>query len=204
MLREAANLGVDMDVASTSSLVVAVVGVLGTLLSGILAHRSALRAKAIELEHARQVQQEERRAQERRELLEARRASYATFNQSLRQFHGALWRRHRELVDGEADAEARPRSPEVEEARRALMGVYAEVQMVASDEVMEIGGSLLRLLLKIRAHLEGPSREPLEEVGKQLSLASERLYEVRQTMRKDLGVTDRPVERPPDHDVLRT
>ncbi len=190
--------------ASTSSLIVAVVGVLGTLASGVLAHRSASRAKAIELDHARQVQQEEQRVQERRELLEARRASYATFNQSLRQFHGALWRRHREFADGEADAAARPRSPETEEARRDLMGVYAEVQMVASDEVLEIGGGLLRLLLKILNDLKSPSGEPLEEVGKQLSLASERLYEVRQAMRRDLGITDRSARRPPEHDVSRT
>jgi hypothetical protein len=38
--------------ATTGALVVAVVGVLGTLSSGLLAHRSARRSKAIELEHA--------------------------------------------------------------------------------------------------------------------------------------------------------
>jgi uncharacterized membrane protein YdfJ with MMPL/SSD domain len=186
--------------ASTSSLVVAVVGVLGTLVSGILAHRSALRSKMVELEHASQQRQEEQHAQERREMLEARRASYAIFNQNLRQFHAALSRRFLDLATEQPDAQ-QPR-PEVEEARHALRTAYAEAQMVASDEVLEIGGSVVRQLFRIQSLLDPPgqeektSAEALDEAKDWLEQVSEGLYEVRQTMRKDLGITELPIQRP--------
>jgi D-alanyl-D-alanine carboxypeptidase/D-alanyl-D-alanine-endopeptidase (penicillin-binding protein 4) len=41
--------------------------------------------------------------------------------------------------------------------------------------------------------------EPLEHIRARLEKASEQLYEVRQAMRKDLGITDTPVTRPENH-----
>ncbi|MEU0805510.1 hypothetical protein [Streptomyces sp. NPDC005970] len=190
--------------ATTSSLVVAVVGVLGTLMSGLLTHRSALRSKTVELEHARQEKREERQVLEHREMLEARRVSYAAFNQSLRQFHAALSQHYLDLVAGRGDGETRP---EVEEARRALRDVYAEAQMVASDEVLTIGGGVVHLLSGVQSLLDPHLREddPLEELlaeaKDRLGTGSEGLYEVRQTMRKDLGITELPVERPHGYDT---
>ncbi|MGP3971361.1 hypothetical protein [Streptomyces sp. 6N223] len=189
--------------ASTSALVVAIVGVLGTLTSGALAHRGALRAKTLELDHAREERREEREAQERHDLREARRASYATFNQSLRQHHAALFSHHRALTSGEPPAPG-PLA-ETEETRQVLRGVYAEVQMVASDEVLKRGGDLFHLLGRIYTALRAESpdgTDHLAEAKDHLDRASEMLYEARQTMRSDLGITDLPIERPADHGIF--
>jgi hypothetical protein len=188
--------------ASTSALVVAVVGVLGTLMSGLLAHRGSLRAKHVELTHLARERQEERRAQERREIREQRRASYALFNQALRQHHAALFRQYLDLRAGRTDTAAHA---EVRETGDALRDVYAESQMVASDDVMTMGGGVFHLLSRIRALLAGESADrdglevPLDEVERRLRRASRGLYEVRQTMRADLGITQLPAERPDGH-----
>ncbi|MEU9114539.1 hypothetical protein AB0D04_22780 [Streptomyces sp. NPDC048483] len=196
--------------ASMSSLIVAVVGVLGTLVSGLLAHRGALRSKTLELRHAAQERRDERRAQERRELTETRRASYANLNQSLRHFHAALFRRYQDLAAGQADGDACGQPPpEVDDARQALRDVYAEAQMVASDEVLKTGGGVVHLLSRIQRMLDPLRREQgaretlLEEARDGLERASEGLYEVRQTMRKDLGITELPIARPDGYGVPR-
>jgi hypothetical protein len=184
--------------ATTSSLIIAVIGVLGTLMSGLLAHRSALLSKTIELERLSQEKREERQALERREILETRRASYATFNQNLRQFHAALSLRYLDL--------AARRTDDVRvglgETRDALRGAYAEAQMVASDDVLKTGGDVVHLLFGVQSlldtHVLGDDslNELLDRVRERLERASEGLYEVRQTMRKDLGITELPIERP--------
>jgi hypothetical protein len=77
--------------------------------------------------------------------------------------------------------------------------------MVASDEVLRRGGDLFHLLGKIRTALNAASPDTtnhLAEAKGDLDRASEMLYEVRQTMRTDLGITDLPIERPPDHGVV--
>jgi hypothetical protein len=96
----------------------------------------------------------------------------------------------------------------VEEARQTLRDVYAEVQMVASDDVLEIGGALFHLLSKIYFELNPESshdpvpEEHLTETKEHLERASEMLYEARQSMRKDLGITALPIARPPGYGVL--
>ncbi|WP_461034299.1 hypothetical protein [Streptomyces mayteni] len=192
--------------ATTSSLVVAVVGVLGTLLSGLLAHRGALRSKAIELDHLAVERREERAAQERRELLERRRASYAAFNQALRQCHLVLGRHHDALRAGPGHPLP---SPEVEVARDALRHAYADAQMAASDAVLKVGGDVFFQLSKIhgllteRSAVNAPAELRLDDAERLLKRASAGLYAVRQTMRNDLGITDLPIERPEDHGTVR-
>ncbi|MDT0547700.1 hypothetical protein [Streptomyces lonegramiae] len=74
--------------------------------------------------------------------------------------------------------------------------------MVASDEVLRTGGGVVHLLSGVQTLLDphlredGPLEELLAEVKDQLETGSEGLYEVRQTMRKDLGITELPIERP--------
>ncbi|TRV81429.1 hypothetical protein FKN01_02930 [Streptomyces sp. 130] len=183
---------------SLTALVVAVVGVAGTLVSGVLAHRGALRAKTVELDRAERLRREELLADERREALAARRASYAVFNQRLRQFHSVLSKDYFALAAGEA----RPgQGLEREEPRRVLRDVYAEAQMVISDDVLTVAGGVVHQLHRIHALLGqheqgGAADEPLEDVRQRLERASEGLYEVRQTMRRDLGVSVLPVHRP--------
>ncbi|NEC66047.1 hypothetical protein [Streptomyces sp. SID9727] len=183
---------------SLTALVVAVVGVAGTLMSGVMAHRGALRAKTVELDRAERLRREELLADERREALAARRATYAVFNQRLRQFHSVLSKDYFALAAGEA----RPgQGREREETRQVLRDVYAEAQMVVSDAVLSVAGGVVHQLHRIHALL-GPhergdtAEESLDDIRERLERASEGLYEVRQTMRRDLGVSALPVHRP--------
>lgn len=183
---------------STSALIVAVVGVVGTLVSGLLAHRSALRAKSVELDHAERQKREEQLAVERREALSERRASYTAFNQGLRQFHTVLSRHYLALASGQA---APQQGQEREETRRTLYDVYAAAQMVATDEVLVAGGDVVHRLHRIHALLrqheqEIAADESLDDIRNRLERASEGLHEVRQTMRRDLGITELSIQRP--------
>ncbi|GES31150.1 hypothetical protein AB0G60_12910 [Streptomyces angustmyceticus] len=183
---------------STSALIVAVVGVAGTLLSGVLAHRSTLRSKSMELGHEEQQRCEERLAEERREALNERRASYAALNQHLRHFHQALSRHFLVLEAGHASAQ---QTQAREESRRNLREVYAEAQMTVPDDVLTSGGNLVHQLHRIHVLLsqheqEATTDEPLSDIKERLERASESLYEVRQTMRRDLGITELPIRRP--------
>ncbi|MGW1185249.1 hypothetical protein ACWD7Y_28670 [Streptomyces drozdowiczii] len=183
---------------SLTALIVAVVGVAGTLASGVMAHRGALKAKTVELDRAERQRRDEQLAAERREALAARRASYAVFNQRLRQFHSVLSKDYFALAAGEAGPD---RAREREEPRRVLRDVYAEAQMVISDDVLAAAGGVVHQLHRIHTLL-GPhergeeAEESLDDIRERLERASEGLYEVRQTMRRDLGVSGLPVTRP--------
>ncbi|WP_416971958.1 hypothetical protein [Streptomyces sp. 4F14] len=188
---------------STSALVVAVVGVAGTLLSGVLAHRGALRSTSMELEHARLEREAERAATERRENVEARRASYVQLNRAIRELHLLLWQHREGLAAGTDDASAQ--TAERADARRELREAYATAQLVVTDEVLQAAGRIVHQLNRVHTQLErheqqSPgTREPLDALLERLQKASEGLYEVRQHMRRDLGITNLPVERPEDH-----
>lgn len=183
---------------STSALVVAVVGVIGTLTSGLMAHRSALHSKSVELDHAERQRRDEQLAIERREALSERRASYALLNQHLRQFHSLLSKHYLALAARHATAQ---QGQDREGSRRLLRDVYAEAQMVISDDVLVIAGNLVHQLHRIHFLLgqheqEIATDEPMEDIRERLERASEGLYEVRQTMRRDLGISELPIQRP--------
>lgn len=172
-------------------------------MAGLLAHRSALQAKTVELDHAERQRRQEQLAIERREALSARRASYAAFNQRLRQFHSALSRDYLALASGQASPQ---QGQEREEPRRTLRDVYAEAQMVVSDDVLLVVSNVVHQLHRIHALLGQheqaiATEEPLEDIKDRLERASEGLYEVRQTMRRDLGVSALPIQRPDGYGV---
>ncbi|RKN11429.1 hypothetical protein [Streptomyces radicis] len=176
--------------ASTSALIVAVAGVVGTLASGLLAHRGALRAVSVQLTHAERQWRREHEAQDRREEMAARRAVYIALNQSLRQYHAAVYRDHQARAAGRVEPELTERRAA---DRRAMREVYAEAQMTVPDEVMEAAGRLFHLLERTNRSVESGD---LDGVPERLARGSEWLYEVRQVMRRDLGISDLPVRRP--------
>lgn len=129
---------------STTALVVALVGVLGTLLSGLLVQQGALRAKRVELAHL-----EREHAQERAERVaaterETRRASCVALNQRARVHHRALGAWHDARAAGSPEDDARQLA--VEEAHDQLNAAYAEAQLAVSDEVLAAAGRLVHLL----------------------------------------------------------
>ncbi|GAV43540.1 hypothetical protein [Streptomyces acidiscabies] len=190
---------------STSALIVAVVGVAGTLLSGVLAHRGALRSTSMELEHARVEREAEREAVERRENVEARRASYVQLNRAIRELHLLLWQHREALATRAGDPAAQ--TAERADAQRELREAYATAQLVVTDDVLQAAGRLVHQLQRIHTQLArheqnspgNQAPESLDELLDRLKNASESLYEVRQHMRRDLGITNLPIERPEDH-----
>ncbi|MFM9447191.1 hypothetical protein [Streptomyces acidiscabies] len=199
---------------STSALIVAVVGVAGTLLSGVLAHRGALRSTSMELEHSRVEREAERDAVERRENVEARRASYVQLNRAIRELHLVLWQ-HREVLaarstpagDATPARDLAAQTAERADAQRELREAYATAQLVVTDDVLQAAGRLVHQLQRIHNQLARHEQnspgdqapESLDELLDRLKNASESLYEVRQHMRRDLGITNLPIERPEDH-----
>jgi len=72
------------------SLVIAVVGVCGTLASAIVTQRLSLRSKQTELEHAERVRLAEQEAEERQRRTEQLRTCYVRLNANDRNYRDAL------------------------------------------------------------------------------------------------------------------
>ncbi|MFE5327199.1 hypothetical protein ACFRCG_12520 [Embleya sp. NPDC056575] len=189
------------------SLVVAVVGVVGTLAAGIFAQRSAMKTKVVELRHAERIHVDTEAANARRAYLEARRQAYGDLNQALRDKYTHLLH-HLRVLRGNRAVEASHVQVE-DESERELRATYAKAQMVAADDVLErVGPLVARLYLVhrvLRQHDTGETpEEDLDALKKHLDRASEALYEVRQAMRRDLGVTELPLDRPPNYGSMTT
>ncbi|MFD8566653.1 hypothetical protein [Streptomyces sp. NPDC059639] len=185
--------------ASVSALVVAVVGVLGTLVSGLLAHRSASRAKQLELRHADDQRRADQERNELQEMMAARRTSYARLNQAVRHFHAVLTNHRSRTTPLSAEQQV-----EMEDARRSLRDAYAESQMIASDDVLGPAGKLVNDLYRTHVLIkelgqDGPTAWP-RRIDDLLMHSAESLYGLRQRMRKDLGITDLPIDRHPSDD----
>lgn len=189
---------------SVSSLIVAIVGVLGTLFSGLLAQRISFYAKKMELEHGENKAREERENIQLAANLEARRVSYVGMNRALRDYYSDLRLTYQALQNQQSIEELRR---DIDESRKNMRAAYAEGQMIASDEVLNPAGDLVQLLHflynNLAQHCDGlPPAESLEDLQGRLDRASEQLYEVRQMMRRDLGLTSAPIERPIGHGVF--
>ncbi len=151
----------------------------------------------MELDHTERQRREDLSAADHREAVNERRASYTALNHHLRQFHQALSKHYLALEAGQAN----PRTQDREESRHNLRSVYAEAQMVVPDDVLAAGGNLVHQLHRIHILLtqheqQAAADESLGDVKQRLERASECLYEVRQTMRRDLGITELPINRP--------
>jgi Flp pilus assembly protein TadB len=173
------------------ALVVAIVGVLGTLASALLTQTLSLRSKRLEIDEQRQLRIEERDEEQKRTEFKDRRDSCIALNMAARNFRQALKNCLFEGVD--------KRGVELEEARQAFTSRYGEAQMILSDTVLKVAstasGRLAEAYGKVKASqqpgvppLGASEREKVEnfldhEVGPVLR-------QLRQVMRSDLGVTD--------------
>ena len=121
-----------MDVGGTTALVVAVVGVVGTLLSALLTQRAADRSRRREQEHAEELQERRRQAQELR-------SCYVALNTAARQYLAALTDQLHALGRDEDRRVVRQR---LTEARDQYRDVYAEAQLRVPERVLELAGDL--------------------------------------------------------------
>ncbi|MER5810161.1 hypothetical protein ABT143_18555 [Streptomyces sp. NPDC002033] len=166
------------------AMVIAIVGVTGTLGGALLTQRGAERAKRREMELVQE-------HAEARDNLMLRRSCYAALNRDSRQFTTAL-NRHlhvmRERAVEEADREV------LEAAKTAHRGSYSEAQMVAPDAVLERASAVNRALNSVYGQVKRLERDAPEagETRETVSRAQYAIWELtremRAAMRADLGV----------------
>ena len=113
--------------ASVTTLLAAVLAVLGTITSPVLTQRYTNRARLQEIEAARRQRLEDREAAQRTTSQLERREIYTTL-------HTAAWDFRRALKNCLFDADA---SEDLEIARQAFLTSYRNSQMIATDAVLK-------------------------------------------------------------------
>ncbi|MFK4267804.1 hypothetical protein [Streptomyces milbemycinicus] len=188
-----------MDVTGAGAPIVAVVGVVGTLLSALLTQRAAERGRRREQERTERVRARAREA-------EARRTCYVALNASLRQYLAALTDQLHALIRTEDPRAARQR---LSEARDLHRDVYAEAQMRLPDPVLTLAGEVTHALGTLYGRLrrldDGVPRpgDSLDAAQGEIDALWERLRELRRGMRADPGASGVSRPSPPGPDAHR-
>ncbi|MGC9498001.1 hypothetical protein [Streptomyces sp. WG7] len=191
--------------ASWAGLLIAVVGVAGTLGAALLTQNRADRTKRMELQaaaeqrreehaHAEEMLRAEQARQRQLESLERRRACYIALNTSARQYLTAMTNYLHALQRGE-DADSR--LADLEAGRLAYRDSYAESQMIAPEDVLRASSTAKKRLNaaygKLRKYGSAPSDHTAELANLEGEFHEEvwpYLGELKQSMRTDLGVDD--------------
>ncbi|WP_432083221.1 hypothetical protein [Streptomyces sp. WAC 04229] len=185
--------------AALLALAAAVIGGGVSLSSVLLAQRGAERGWSREQERIERHRQEDRIREWDSRLLEERRAAYARLHAAARAARDALSGCLHDLRrDGTLEG---ARRAELEERWSAYVVQHAESHMIVSDDVLPVLGAAngsLRKIYGLVKHLDtGQPRqdEIAEELSRRMDGLWERLTDLRDEMRRDLGVTAR-VEAP--------
>ncbi|MEU6524410.1 hypothetical protein ABZ892_16720 [Streptomyces sp. NPDC046924] len=178
---------------SVIALLLAVVGVLGTLASALLSQRGGRQTKLMELQHAERQHASDKIAEGRRIDFEDRRACYVAVNKVFRRHQAALKNYFSSLS---SNTVKEGQWEEIEETRHASRETYAEAQMVLPEEVLNSSAELVKrfnfiygALARFSANNQRPE-DDLDQVREQLDHATAGLYYLRQGMRADLGISD--------------
>ena len=175
-----------VDVDGAGAPVVAVVGVIGTLLSALLTQRAAARSRRHEQERAE-------RARTRAREAEQRLACYVALNTASRQYLAALTDQLHALSRTEDPRTVQHR---LVEARDLHRDVYAEAQMRLPDPVLALAGEVTHALGALYGRLrrlDGGVPRPgdsLDAAREEIDALWERLRELRRGMRTDLGTSE--------------
>ncbi|MEU6554635.1 hypothetical protein ABZ915_30830 [Streptomyces sp. NPDC046915] len=146
--------------SGTFSVIVASVGVFGTLASAVITQVLAQRAESARSEREKQVRIAEQRASEDQRKIDQLRNCYVQLNANDRYYRDAMLAYAYALKSGSADAEA----AEVNTARRAQRDTRAEAQLVASDAVLKIES-------RVNAQLTTAYRDLMDAAGESDSSA---------------------------------
>jgi hypothetical protein len=181
----------------SSAMVIAVVGVCGTLASAIITQLFSQRSRHQELEDSERRRLAEQEAAEKQRKTDQLRSCYVQLNANDRNYRDAMLAYAYALKAGSSgEAEA----AEVATARRAQRDARAEAQMIVSEEVLDSEGRVnaqltrsYRRLQQIQREIDASVRETLlEDVIQLLDGIIPLLSRARVTMRMDLGVIDKP------------
>ncbi|MGI5192123.1 hypothetical protein ACQEVY_00390 [Streptomyces sp. CA-288835] len=175
------------------TLVVAVVGVAGTLASALLTQRGATKAKRMELEYAERQRATDREIEERRIALETRRACYVKLHQAIRHYQAMLYNHVHTLL---REATSDEQCAELEAARYSVRDAYAEALMAVFDDVMDQAVDLAarldvvyRLVKRFDSGVQD-SEDSLDDARRQLKDVSDGIRSMRRLMRADLGIAE--------------
>jgi len=176
--------------SNVTALVVAVVGVAGTLFAALLTQLSYTRAKRLELKDQRDQREEERQQANVRE----RREAYIALNAAARIYRRSM----KNLLYQEAESPV-----ELERARREFDLRISEVQLIAHAGVVVAAHSASSRLadafgrlkeytarLAVDTRSVGDDSERQELIDELDGPVAERLRELRRVMREDLGVAE--------------
>lgn len=191
--------------ADVTTVVVAVLGVVGTLSSPLLTQWVGNRAKRQEFELEAQRRQEDRHEDRRRSVLQERRAIYAQLNTAARQYEQAVYEYLRVISEVAPTSEQRA---ELTEARESFRELYSDAQMIIPDKVlaaaMEVSAGLGEAYGKARRLEErlsgdGAADDPEETIEAARAYCHGDVYgliiSLRRLMRQDLGVSE-PTDGP--------
>ncbi|MFE6178227.1 hypothetical protein [Streptomyces sp. NPDC056464] len=174
-------------------LVIAFLGIVGTLVSGLMTQRLAEKVKSRELSHAEGQRAEERQYETEREAAGALRACYVVLNTASLDYHSELNHFWHALHAGRVTDDLRSR---LDDARRGHRARYSEAQMRVPDDVLatvdkvhrglnRMYGVLKRLDGGFQPHGDG---ESLDQVHTQIMAFWDQLSEMRRIMRRSIGV----------------
>ncbi|MGW4041285.1 hypothetical protein [Streptomyces sp. NPDC004721] len=177
---------------SISAIVVAILGIGGTLASALLTQRGADRVRKHELEHARQLRHDEREYARHEAQLEARRTTYAALNAVTRDYINVMSNVLHAMEAGEVTDDLRS---ELDRARRDHRLCHAEAQMIMPDPVMNVASTVNRGFGDLYGELKRLDRgvagqdESVATVREDMRKLWDALWAMRLVMRVDLGIT---------------
>lgn len=176
--------------------IVAIVGVAGTLASALFTQQLAQRSRMRELEHAERRRVAERADAERTRALEQLRGIYAQLHANDRNYRDAMLAHVHALTRDAAGASAE--AAEVTAARRSQRDVRTQAQMIASDGVLRSESPVNKELTTCFGLVK--QLERTDDPQRRADLARQTIHRLDQiipllsamgsTMRRELGVTD--------------
>ncbi|CAM5508429.1 hypothetical protein SRIMR7_40560 [Streptomyces rimosus subsp. rimosus] len=178
--------------SSISQVVIAILGIGGTLAAAVITQRGADRARTRELEHTRQLQREEREYAAHEAQMEQRRTCYAALSAGTRDLANVMAKVLHALEKGELTEELRS---DLDRARRDHRLRHAEAQMILPDGVARAASTANRYLGDLYGLLMRPhgntarDGESLEAAREGLDKLWDPLWAMRHVMRVDLGIT---------------
>ncbi|MBV1947113.1 hypothetical protein [Streptomyces sp. BV129] len=138
------------------SLIIAIVGVGGTLASTVITQVLAQRTESQRAEREARIRAAEQQASEKQRKIDQLQSCYVQLNAHDRHYRDAMLAHAYALKSGSADAEA----AEVNSARRTQRDTRAEAQLVASDAVLQIESHVNAQLTVAYRRLMGVAGQP--------------------------------------------
>jgi hypothetical protein len=179
-----------------SAIAIAVVGVFGTLTAPIVSQQLSARARRADFEMQNAVRLDEQQRSDTRERLQIRRSCYVGFMATARNYRIEILNYLYAERQGGDDISRR----DMEDARRAYISSFAEVQVTASPPVLTMIEPFNFGLSRAYGFTNGQEgREPIKDTAyEEVDMLMKELWDnqwkdTREAMRQDLRVSGRTI-----------